>query len=99
MPPQAPDILSSTVPRFTGFDPSVNAQLLAQHTSTPETSTVISGTPALGANTFSGNFGYTQRFAPGTQVTAGFDNARNSSNSIRNLIDPYYTSSFGVTVT
>lgn len=93
-----------TIPLVTGpaipqFDPSVNAQLLAQHATTPETSTVISGTPALGANTFSGNFGYTQGFSPGTQVTAAFDNSRNSSNSIRNLIDPYYSTSFGVTVT
>jgi outer membrane protein len=86
-------------PAIPQFDPAVNAQLLAQHATTPETSTVITGTPALAANTFSGNFGYTQGFAPGTQVTAAFDNARSSSNSVRNLIDPYYTSSFGVTVT
>ncbi len=97
-------VTTGTNPLITGplvpqFDPSVTAQLLAQHATTPETSPVISGTPALGANTFSGNFGYTQGFSPGTQVTAGFDSARNSSNSIRNLIDPYYTSSFGVTVT
>ncbi len=86
-------------PAIPQFDPAFTGQLLAQHVTTPETSTVISGTPALAQNVFSSNFGYTQGFSPGTQVTASFDNARDSSNSIRNLIDPYYTSSFGVTVT
>jgi outer membrane protein TolC len=86
-------------PAIPQFDPSLNGQLLAQHMTTAETSTVISGTPALSANTLSGNFGYNQGFSTGTQVNAAFDNSRNSSNSIRNLIDPYYTSSFGVTVT
>jgi outer membrane protein TolC len=103
---EAQDNLSTigTIPLSTGpaipqFDPSVNGQFLAQHATTPETSTVISGTPALAANTISQNFGYSQGFSPGTQVTAAFSNARNSSNSIRNLIDPYYTSTLGVTVT
>jgi outer membrane protein TolC len=95
---------TGTIPLVNGpaipqFDPAVNAQIAAQHATTPETSTVITGTPALAANAVSGNFSYTQGFSAGTQVTAAFDNTRNSSNSVRNLIDPYYTTSFGVTVT
>jgi outer membrane protein TolC len=86
-------------PAIPQFDPALTAQFLAQHTSTPETSTVLSGTPELAQNNVVTNFGYTQGFSPGTQVTGFFDNARNSSNSIRNLINPYYTSSLGVTVT
>jgi len=86
-------------PAIPQFDPSLTAQFQAQHATTPETNTVVTGTPALAANNVTGNFGYTQGFSPGTQVTAAFDNTRSTSNSVRNLIDPYYSSSLGVTVT
>lgn len=89
----------SSGPAIPQFDPSAGAQFQAQHTTTPETSTVITGTPALSANTVNTNLSYTQGFSPGTQVTASWLNTRNSSNSVRNLIDPFYTTSFGVTVT
>jgi outer membrane protein TolC len=89
----------SSGPSIPQFDPSLNAQFLAQHATTPENSTVITGTPALVQNTFSENVGYTQGFSPGTQVTAGWDNLRTDSNSVRNLLNPFYNSSFGVTVT
>jgi outer membrane protein len=89
----------SNGPAIPQFDPALTAQVLAEHASTPETSTLITGTPALISNTVSGNAGYTQGFSPGTQVTAGFQNLRTSSNSTRNLIDPYYNSSLGVTIT
>ncbi len=81
------------------FDPAITGQFLAQHATTPETSTVITGTPALVANSLTGNVGYTQGFSPGTEITAGFQNLRTNSNSVRNLIDPYYNSNLGVTVT
>jgi len=86
-------------PPIPQFDPAVNAQVLAQHTTTPETNTVVTGTPALQANNVTGNFTYSQGFSPGTQITAAFDNTRSTSNSVRNLIDPYYTTSFGVSIT
>ena len=86
-------------PAIPQFDPSLNAQFQAQHATTPENSTVITGTPALVANTYQENVGYTQGFSPGTQVTAGWDNLRTDSNSVRNLLNPFYNSSFGVTVT
>ncbi|MEP6717228.1 MAG: TolC family protein [Terriglobia bacterium] len=81
------------------FDPAFIGQVVAQHATTPQTSAVITGTPSLIANTLSGNFGYTQGFSPGTQVTANFQNLRTNSNSVRNLIDPYYNSGLGITVT
>ena len=86
-------------PAIPQFDPSFTAQVLAQHATTPETNTVLSGTPALAQNVFSSNFGYTQGFSTGATITAGWNNSRFSSNSIRNLINPYDTTSFGVTIT
>ena len=86
-------------PAIPQFDPSLNAQFLAQHATTPENSTVITGTPALVSNTVSENAGYTQGFSPGTTVTAGWQNLRTDANSVRNLLNPYYNSTLGVTVT
>lgn len=89
----------SSGPAIPQFDPAITGELLAQHATTPETSTLITGTAALVSNTISGNAGYTQGFSSGTQVTAGFQNLRTNSNSTRNLIDPYYNSTLGVTIT
>lgn len=103
---ESPDNLSTlgTVPFAVGppipqFDPALTGQFLAQHATTPENSLVITGTPSLVSNTVTDNFGYTQGFSPGTQVTAGFDNLRTDQNSVRNLLNPYFNSSLGVTVT
>ena len=89
----------STGPAIPQFDPALVGQFLAQHLTTPETSTVITGTPALVSNTITGNLNYTQAFSLGTQVSAGLQNLRTDSNSTRNLIDPYYNSSLGITIT
>jgi outer membrane protein TolC len=91
--------LLSNGPGIPQFDPSLNVQFLAQHLSTPETSTLVTGTPSLNSNVLTGNFSYVQGFSAGTQVTASFQNTRTDSNSSRNIIDPYENSSLGVTVT
>jgi outer membrane protein TolC len=89
----------ATGPLIPQFDPAITGQFLAQHLTTPQTNLVVSGTPSLNTNTTTGNAGYAQGFSPGTFVVAGFQNLRTDSNSTRNLINPFYTSSFGVTLT
>lgn len=89
----------SSGPNIPQFDPSINAAFQAEHVTTPETNVVTTGTPALVTNAVSETAGYSQGFGPGTAVSAGFQNLRTDTNSLRNLINPYYTSSFGVTVT
>jgi outer membrane protein len=103
---KAQDNLSITgqIPFSTGplppqFDPVVTGQFLAQHVTTPQTSTLITGTPSSISNAISGNFGYLQGFSNGTQISSGFQNLRTQNNSSRNLIDPFLNSSLGVTVT
>jgi outer membrane protein len=81
------------------FDPAIIGQLLAQHVSTPQSNLVVTGTPSLISNLFTGNAGYLQGFSSGTQVNASFQNLRTDNNSTRNLLNPFYTSSLGVTVT
>jgi outer membrane protein TolC len=89
----------SSGPNIPQFDPALTGQFLAQHQTTPETSTVTTGTPALLQNSYTSNFGYSQGFGPGTNVSAGFQNLHTWSNSSRNLVNPYDSSSLGVTIT
>jgi outer membrane protein len=89
----------ATGPLLPQFDPAITGQFVAQHLSTPQTNLVVSGTPSLNNNNITGNAGYSQGFSTGTQVVAGLQNLRTDSNSTRNLINPYYSSSLGVTVT
>ncbi|HVW87324.1 MAG TPA: TolC family protein [Bryobacteraceae bacterium] len=103
---QATDNLSTTGPfslsagpAIPQYDPALVGQFLASHATTPENSLVITGTPALISNTVASNVGYSQGFSPGTQVIAGFQNLRTDANSVRNLLNPYYNSGLGVTVT
>src|SRR5439155_23209224 len=65
----------------------------------PQAIIVVTGTTSLNNNNLAGNLGYNQGFSPGTQVIAGLQNLRTDSNSSRNLINPYYSSSLGVTIT
>ena len=85
-------------PAIPQFDPSFTAQTQLQHSETPQLSITTVGTPSLNQNLFSGNFGYAQGFGSGAQISAAFQNLRNGNNSNRNMINPYVTSSLGVTV-
>jgi outer membrane protein TolC len=103
---ESPDNLSTTGatpfslgPAVPQFDPSLTGQMLAQRTTTPQNSLVITGTPALLSRTLTWNAGYVQGFSPGTTVAATFDNLRTDANSIRNILNPYYNASFGISVT
>jgi outer membrane protein len=89
----------STGPIVPQYDPAITGQFLAQHLTTPQTNLVVSGTPSLNNNNIIGNAGYVQGFSLGTQVTAGFQNLRTDSNSLRNIVNPYYNANLGVTVT
>ena len=96
--------LLQTVPLSTGpaipqFDPALTGQLNWTHTSTPDTDPLAYGANALNGNTTNANANYTQGFGPGTQLTAGFDNSRYTTNSLQSAFSPYTTSSLGFTVT
>lgn len=86
-------------PAIPQFDPSFTAQSQLQHSEVPQTNVLNTGSPSLNQNLFSGNFGYAQGFASGAQIAASFQNLRTGSNSNRNMINPFVTSSLGVTVT
>ena len=89
----------SAGPPVPQYDPALFTQFLAQHATTPENSLLLTGSPSLVNNTYTWNGGYSQGFSSGASVTGFFDNSRFDSNSVRNLLNPYYNSSLGVTVT
>src|ERR1700735_373263 len=89
----------SSGPAIPQFDPSLTGQLNWTHTSTPDTDPLAYGANALNGNTTNANAGYTQGFGPGTQLSAGFDNARYTTNSLQSAFSPYTASSLGFTVT
>src|SRR6185437_1341496 len=86
-------------PLIPQYDPAVTGTFLAQHATTPETNLLTTGTQALVASSYVGDAGYTQGFSTGTQVSAAFTNLRTDQNSARSIFNPYYSSSFGITVT
>jgi outer membrane protein TolC len=90
---------SSAGPPIPPFDPSVTGSLQWEHTSTPETSTVSTGTPTDVGNSFTGALGYQQGFSTGTLINIGFNAARQNTNSPSSLLNPFTTASLGVTVT
>jgi outer membrane protein len=96
--------LFQTVPLSNGpaipqFDPALTGQVNWTHTSTPDTDPLAYGSNALYGNTTTANAAYTQGFGPGTELSAGFDNARYTTNSLQNAFSPYTASSLGFTVT
>jgi outer membrane protein len=86
-------------PLIPQYDPAITGTFLAQHSTTPETNVLVTGTQSLVASNYVGNAGYIQGFSTGTQVSAAFTNLYTDQNSARNIFNPYYNSSFGVTVT
>ena len=85
-------------PAIPQFDPTFTVQSQLQHVEVPQANLVTTGTSEFTSNLFSGNFGYSQGFGPGTQVTATFQNLRTAHNSTRSLLNPFVTSSLGVSI-
>jgi outer membrane protein len=82
-----------------GFDPSLGSRTNWLHQTTPQTNPVLTGTPTSITDTYTAGASFRQGFGAGTQVSAAFDNARLSTNSLRSSYNPYTTSAFSVTLT
>jgi outer membrane protein len=81
------------------YDPAVIGQLNWTHASTPQSSTLLTGTPALITNTTLANVGIQQGFATGAQVELNYDTTHVSQNSLVADYNPYTASGLGLTVT
>jgi outer membrane protein len=81
-------------PPIDNFDPVITGTVSVERATSPESNTVITGTPSLNQNTTTANFLYTQGFSTGTLMTVGFDNTRIASNALFNTLNPNLTPSF-----
>jgi outer membrane protein len=86
--------LGATGPGIPQFDPSLNSTLEIEHLVSPLSNTIITGVPILQQNTGTANFSYNQGFAPGTSLSVGFNNNRQTTNSKGNAVNPTLNSNF-----
>jgi outer membrane protein len=79
------------------LDPSFVSTIEYEAQRSAQSSTLTTGTRSLTTNTATFNFGYTQGFLSGTQLTVSYNNARDTSNSLDQIYSPQLTSSFRAT--
>jgi outer membrane protein len=94
-------IVGSTVgagPQPDSFDPVISGTLQFEHAIFPLSNSVTAGTSELSQNTTTGDLSYSQGFSPGTALTVGYNNTRQSSNSPRSSLNPVLNSNFRATV-
>ena len=94
-------VLSTTGvgPSVPNYDPIFTSGLSIEHAATPQSTTFITGVPSLKQNVGTANFGYQQGFATGTTFSVGFNNNRQTTNSIRSLLEPVLNSNMRFTLT
>jgi len=80
------------------FDPKLSFTLSAGRTTSPQSNIVTSGVAALKNLNESANFTFSQLFQTGTRYSIGYTNFRQSSNNVRNLLNPFLSSGLTATV-
>jgi outer membrane protein len=81
------------------YDPVLTSGLSWQHNTAPQPTSFITGVDNLVTRMTAGNANLVQGFSPGSQIAAAFDSTSQTSNSIRSALNPYNSSSFGLTFT
>ncbi|MCU1306269.1 MAG: outer rane efflux protein [Acidobacteriaceae bacterium] len=90
--------LGATGPAVPQFDPSLTSTLQIEHAVFPQSNTITTGVPILQQNSGTANFAYNQGFAPGTNMSVGFNNSRLTTNSLGSFLNPSLNSSFRFTL-
>ena len=91
-------VLQQTGPNLPVLDPMIVGSANFAHQTTPESSPFITGTSALIAQQDTSGIAVQKGFLTGTTVSLGLNNTTISSNSTRNVFNPYTNSSLGLTV-
>jgi outer membrane protein TolC len=89
---------SGAGPQPDNFDPILSGNFQINHATSPQTTTILTGTNVLTQNQGFADFGYTQGFSPGTLLNVVINNARSTSNSLRTAANPLLNSNFTATV-
>src|SRR5229473_2610055 len=89
----------SNGPAIPQYDPIVSGVVNGQHLTTPENSTILTGSNWLAQNIVNAGAGMNVGLSPGTQLSVNFDNSRYSTNATRYTYNPFVNSSLGFTIT
>jgi len=89
----------SNGPALPQYDPIFSGVVSGQHLTTPENSTVVTGSNWLAQNSLSADAGLNIGFSTGTQLSVNFDNNRTSTDASRYSYNPFLNSSVGITIT
>ncbi|HYK36512.1 TolC family protein [Alloacidobacterium sp.] len=81
------------------MDPTVTGTIQLERTTSPQTTTFITGTNTLNQNQNIYNFTYNQGFVTGTALNFTFDNSYTTSNSQRSNYSPALQSTFKLQLT
>ena len=88
-------LIQQTGTAIPNLDPYIQGTAKFAHTSTPQSSTLVTGTPALVNDQDSGQVTLNQSFLTGTTYSVGYADIWSKTNSVNNLINPSRTASTG----
>jgi outer membrane protein len=80
------------------FDPKLSFTVSAGRTTNPQSNIVTSGVAALKNLNESANFTFSQLLQTGTEYSISYTNFRQSSNNVRNLLNPFLSSGLSATL-
>jgi outer membrane protein TolC len=80
------------------YDPILSSSLNIEHSTIPLSNTITTGVASFQQNTGSANFTYNQAFGSGTAMSVGFNNSRQTTNSVRTTLNPQLNSGFRFTM-
>jgi outer membrane protein len=89
----------SNGPAIPQYDPVITGLIGGQHTTTPEYSSLTTGSNWLFQNQVSASAGLNVGFSSGTQLSVNFDDSRYSTDASRYTYNPFVTSNLGFTIT
>jgi outer membrane protein len=81
------------------LDPFLFAYGNYSHTTTPQSNTILSGTPFFLNDSRTYQFGYGQTFLTGTSAQATYTSYRSTVNSLYNVLSPYTSTSIDLYIT
>ncbi len=84
-------------PSVDSFDPQLTSSLTIEHANFPLSNTITTGVSSLQQNTGTANFTYAQAFPTGSSFSVGFNNNRQTTNSIRTFLMPQISSNMRFT--
>ena len=96
----AAGLVSSTLgagPPIGSYDPVLTVGLNLEHLVQPVSSPFTSGLPTLALNTGTANFAWSQYLATGTTYSVGFNNQRQTTNSLLAELNPVLNSGMRIT--